>query len=145
MKPSTGKLCPSSVGTEGALILGLVQGNQTVALLPQPIPITKEFVEEAQKHGDLEKRFRFANKCVKSGCSQWTGSQCGVIDLLAKVNAQVSLNAPLKMCAIRSRCRWFSEQGRRACDLCLYVITDNQDGYLTQEIPNPLDTKVANQ
>lgn len=141
MEVSNNKLCPSSTGTEGASILGLVQGNHTVALLPEPLPITKDFIEKAQTHGSLEKRFRFVNKCVKSGCSQWTGSNCGVIELLIKANENMKLDASLRACNIRKNCRWYNEHGSRACHVCVYVVTDNLDANSIQEIPNPFRNK----
>ncbi len=142
MKASANKLCPSSTGTEGASILGLVQGNHTVALLPEPLPVTKEFIDKAHMHGTLEKRFRFVNKCVKNGCSQWTGSHCGVIEQLVKANENLKLNESLRACSIRNNCRWYNEHGSRACNLCVYVVTDNRSSYEGQEIPDPFKTGV---
>lgn len=143
MEVSTNKLCPSSTGTEGASILGLVKGNHTVALLPEPLPITKDFIDKAQTQGTLEKRFRFVNKCVKSGCRQWTGSHCGVIEQLVKANKNLKLDESLRTCSIRDNCRWYKEHGSRACQVCIYVVTDNRDKYATQKIPDPFKTRVT--
>ena len=39
-----------------------------------------DFVRDAHRGRSPETRFRFAQPCAESRCSQWTGSRCGVID-----------------------------------------------------------------
>src|SRR6478609_388944 len=109
MNEQASNLCPSSVGAKGAWLLGLVQGDNTVALLQNPLEIDQAFIDTAKESGPLEKRFRFANKCVKSGCRQWTGSRCGVIDVLVEANPNLETYNTLKPCAIRNQCRWYSQ------------------------------------
>lgn len=120
------KLCPSSTSHEGALLLGVVQGDQTVALLNTDLTVDASFVAKAEAEGFPEKRFRFAGKCVKSGCKQWTGTKCGVIKEFSEYNPHLdNMEFPLPDCIIRNRCRWFSQEGNKACIICPYVITDN--------------------
>lgn len=119
-------LCPSSKCEDGAQLLGIVKHDGHVDMMQHPLPVTKDAASAMQKKGNAEERFRFAGKCIKTGCSQWTGSRCGVIDnvlenILDKVNS-----ALLPECAIRPQCRWFNQNGADACKVCPYVITDTR-------------------
>ncbi len=118
------KMCPSATCHTGALLLGVVQSDKTVALLSTPMTVTEEFVEKAIAAGEPEKRLRFAGKCAKAGCSQWSGSRCGVIDTALNYMQEAIDNTPLPECSIRPQCRWFSQAGADACKVCPYIITD---------------------
>jgi hypothetical protein len=96
-------------------------------MLNLPLRVDDAFVEKVQAQGEPEKRFRFANKCVKSGCKQWDGSSCRVIGLLSEVNTRLEERATLKPCIIRDKCRWFHQEGKKACDICTFVVTDNME------------------
>jgi hypothetical protein len=106
------------------------------------LPVDQHFVEVVSRDAAApEQRFRFSNKCIESGCSQWTGSRCGVIDnvlqLLAGVPAPGDIappaamapptpeqsTGPLPPCGIRPTCRWFLQSGADACRVCPYVVT----------------------
>ena len=129
--PESPKLCPSAPAKEGALLLGVVNGQEQVDLLPQPLPVTKAFVETVEK-GQPNKHFRFANKCVKSGCKQWSEGQCGVIATIMQFNAALPEPSALPACSIRPQCRWYTQQGARACVVCPYIITDQREDNVTQ-------------
>jgi hypothetical protein len=119
-------MCPSATCHSGALLLGVVQSNKKVILLPTPMEVTDDFVEKAVKAGDPEKRLRFAGNCAKSGCSQWTGSRCGVIDKALTYMNESLENAALPECSIRPQCRWYSQTGADACKVCPFIITDTR-------------------
>jgi len=123
---SENKMCPSARCHSGALLLGVVQSNKKVILLPTPMEVTDDFVEKAVKAGDPEKRLRFAGNCAKSGCSQWTGSRCGVIDKALTYMNESLENATLPECSIRPQCRWYSQTGADACKVCPFIITDTR-------------------
>lgn len=117
-------LCPSSRCGPGALLLGIVQADGTVALAGERMEVDSTFVESARQGRSPEKRFRFARPCLKGGCKQWTGTRCGVIDfVVARVSAEL-VGVELRPCAIRSQCRWFHQRGAEACAVCPLVITD---------------------
>lgn len=121
------KLCPSSICHSGALLLGVVGGDKKVSLLSPPIPVNDEFVEAVNAAGEPEKRFRFAGKCAKSGCGQWTGTSCGVMDELAMANHLLEIiNENLPACAIRPDCRWYSQEGAKACIICPHIVTQSE-------------------
>jgi hypothetical protein len=126
MNSKDNKLCPSSSCREGAVLLGVVEAEGRVGLLEFLLPVDSAFVEKVQAQGEPEKRFRFAAKCVKSGCKQWDGGSCRVIGQLSEVNARVERDEVLKPCIIRPSCRWFYQEGAAACTICTYVVTDNR-------------------
>ena len=130
MKPSENQtLCPSASPEKDALLLGVVGPNGQVSILPQPLPVTESFLAKVTElHSAPAKHFRFANKCVKSGCAQWNSGQCGIIAGLMQDNAGLPEPPPevLPRCEIRPRCRWHKQHGPRACVLCPYVVTDGR-------------------
>lgn len=109
-------------------MLGVVTDSQHVRMLSEPIPLNDEFVQKVTAEGDPEKRFRFAGKCIKGACRQWTGNDCGVMKELSDANADVSVDASASIpCVIRPGCRWFHQDGFRACLLCPFVITQGEE------------------
>ena len=121
------KLCPSAKLQEGAILLGIVRENGRISYLNEQVVVDQTFVNTARQGRTPEKRFRFADTCVKSGCKQWTGSRCGVIDKVLEYKESLAPDeATLPKCSIRSRCRWFSQQGVDACHVCPIVVTDTR-------------------
>jgi hypothetical protein len=160
-----GMLCPSSRAKPGSELIGVRQDDGTVAILPQPLPVDEVFLRIAAEHALApEQRFRFTNKCVESGCSQWTGSRCGVIDqaltmmenavgknVTPKREAVATMQAVEEMgtrknavsempaeslpaCGIRPTCRWYHQSGAAACAACTIVITRTTEA----DHPSPL-------
>jgi hypothetical protein len=125
-------LCPSSRCQEGAILLGIVLSNGSVAFAKDRIVVDGAFVQNATTEGSRppESRFRFSSPCAQGGCHQWTGSRCGVIDSVledARVqNYQPRANTPLPECSIRKSCRWFEQTGVDACSLCDIVVTETR-------------------
>ena len=121
-KAGARSLCPSSRCKPGAELIGVRQDDGTVAILPQPLPVDQDFVDiVSQNVLAPEQRFRFSNKCVEGGCSQWTGSRCGVVDQALTMLESVAAGLP--ECSIRPSCRWFQQSGKDACTVCPYIIT----------------------
>jgi len=124
-------LCPSSKCKDGAQLIGIVREDGAVNMLQEAITITQDFVDTANLGRKPEMRFRFAGKCIKNGCAQWTGERCGIIDKIMdyvedKVESSSEDNqfSQLPNCSIRSQCRWFKQRGGEACKVCPMVITD---------------------
>ena len=116
-------LCPASSGTEGSLLFAVIQNNRRVTMLETPLSVDNAFIEVAEKSGPLEKRFRFADRCIKSNCRQWNGTTCGVIQMLFKTNTHIEIESELQPCGIREQCRWFYQDEARACSLCAFIVT----------------------
>lgn len=118
------KTCPSSLGQVGSNLLGVVNADGTVGYFDSPIEVDQSFVENAGDTDTLEKRFRFSNKCVQSGCKQWTGKECGVIKMVLQLESIPVAESNLPDCSVRPTCRWFFQEGEKACTGCQYVITN---------------------
>jgi hypothetical protein len=125
-------LCPSSHCKEGAILLGIVLADGSVAFAKDRIVVDRDFVQNATRDGSHapETRFRFSSPCAQGACHQWTGSRCGVIDsVLSEVQTAgyiPSAEAALPECSIRQQCRWFSQTGAAACAVCDLVVTETR-------------------
>jgi hypothetical protein len=127
MQQEENKSCPSSHAKPGAILLGKVNESGTIGYIQTPIEIDEAFIEAAGDM-DLERSFRFSSKCVKNGCAQWQDGQCGVIKKVMQFNEGFHLQHPaLPDCSIRPTCRWYSQEGEKACSYCPYVITNSME------------------
>ena len=120
--------CPSAVCRPNALLLGVVMGNGRIFRLDRPPEINEDFVQIAQRGRRPEKRFRFASPCLESSCQQWSDGRCTVIDRCSETAPQDD-SADIPKCSIRSRCRWFRQNGPVACRVCPQVITDASESW----------------
>ena len=135
MEVQEAKLCPSSTCSTGSTLIGIVQGDNTVTLLTTPLKVNEDFVRKANEYGEPEKRFRFADKCIKSGCKQWTGKSCGIMNELANSNPSIqTTDNDLPECIIRPNCRWYSQEGGKACKICMFVVTQSQDNTSPEKV-----------
>lgn len=125
MTNSNDKQCPSNKCKTGSKLLGIRQENGTIAILPQPLHINEQFIESVSANAMApEQRFRFVNKCVEKGCSQWDGKGCGVINRVVSHLNDLPSISEIPKCGIRDRCRWFSQHSFNACKVCRFVITE---------------------
>jgi ligand-binding SRPBCC domain-containing protein len=121
-------LCPSAMCKPGNQLIGIVDKAGQVAMLETPITIDAQFVAIARLGRAPEKRFRFTATCIEKSCKQWGNGRCGVGDevvskLTQTTSSEQQLNK-LRNCAIRPSCRWYSQSGASACEVCHHVITD---------------------
>ena len=115
--------CPSAPATAGASLLGILGADGKIHNLRTKLQVDQAFLETA---GDkVEARMRFTNRCETSGCMQWTGSRCGVIDRAMTMLSE-PIAAKLPACTIRATCRWFDQTGPSACSTCAYIVTDTR-------------------
>ena len=140
------KTCPSALCHEDALLLGVAGPDGTIAYVQPPTRVSAEFVDRARALGHPERRFRFASTCVEGGCPQWTGHDCGVIDIAigpppgdppatkptASDPTVRSARAALPACGIRRSCRWYAQRGAEACAVCPLIVADT-GGTLTYQ------------
>ncbi len=109
----------------GSVLFGVVGGGEAdpalVAYLKEPQPVTSDAAALASPL-PATAVFRFAAECVESACAHFDGAECSlagrIVDLLPAVGDV------LPACGVRSRCRWWREQGRSACGRCPMVATD---------------------
>jgi hypothetical protein len=125
MQKESTKSCPSSVASPGATLLGMVNESGVLGYIETPVEIDESFIEAAGEGAELERSFRFSSKCIKTGCGQWNGGKCGIIEKVMSMNPDWHITNPqLPSCSIRHTCRWFSQEGAKACAYCPYVVTN---------------------
>lgn len=125
MQSGNNKSCPSAVAMPGAVLLGSVNADGTVGFIETPIEIDESFMEMG-KGLDLERSFRFSSKCVQSGCKQWKDGNCTVIQRIMNAEPEWHLqHAQLPACSIRATCRWYAQEGAKACSYCAYITTNS--------------------
>ncbi|MGK6343351.1 hypothetical protein ACMGDK_14020 [Chryseobacterium sp. DT-3] len=120
------KMCPSYLGKVGAQLFGVVSKDGKVQFIT-PLTVTEDFLKQNEDKTNLEQRFRFTGKCVEKGCAQWDKeeSKCS---LSRKVqNLDFQKETELGYCPIRSRCRWFSQDGKEACFSCNEVTRNMEE------------------
>ena len=125
-------ICPSGRAVAGALLIGIVGQDGTVGINPQAFKIDDAFLREAEPHGNPERRFRFANRCVQGACGQWSNQRCGVIDEAVVLGRNSQRVVPLD-CPIRPACRWYRQSGDEACRVCPLIVTNS----LQASVPFP--------
>ena len=123
MNAKDAKVCPSYRCEEGAILLGIVQADGKVSLAADPIVIDQGFVDKATQGRSPDRRFRFAGQCAQGGCQHWESNRCGVIDKVLSIIAPVEPIPEIPPCSIRPICRWYSQEGARACAACPDVLT----------------------
>lgn len=117
-------LCPSAQAKPGALLLGRVKKDNSVAFLKEPVKVGQEFmdtVKDAVPEAP-EYAFRFASPCLEKGCSQWKSGNCGVSGFVKEALPDHTADS-LPKCAIRENCRWFLQDGASICYKCIFVTT----------------------
>ena len=115
--------CPSAPATAGAWLLWILGADGKIHNLRTAITVDQAFLDKASDK--VEARMRFTNRCETSGCMQWTGSRCGVIDR-AMALLEEPVAAQLAPCTIRATCRWFDQTGPSACSSCALIVTDTR-------------------
>ena len=114
--------CPSHTAEPGAGLLGIVNAEGTVDILARPIPLNDQFLTD---HPNAERSFRFSGACAEAKCRQWQDGGCGIARMVAALTPGDD-DTPLRPCALRSLCRWFTQTGAAACRSCHLVVTDGQ-------------------
>jgi hypothetical protein len=118
-------MCPSHRCKPGSQILGVRQEDGSIAILPQTLPVDEDFVAKTKDHPvPAERRFRFTNKCVESGCKQWNGKGCGVVERVMDYLDVVPSASLISNCPLRKSCRWFFQRGENACKVCPLIPTE---------------------
>jgi hypothetical protein len=119
------RMCPSAPGAAGAILLGIVRPDGTIAYLKDRMVVTTEFVRSARLGRAPESRFRFSSACVEDACMQWDGAACRVPGALSGSCSQSDAR-DLPACSIRRDCRWFTQAGPTICMACRLVVTRNE-------------------
>lgn len=118
-------MCPAHLCKQGSQLLGVRQNDGTTVILPQTLPVDDAFVKKVRNHPvKPERRFRFTNKCIEKGCEQWNEKGCSVGEKLVRLIESNMSNETLPACPIRKNCRWFVQEGAKACVVCPQILTE---------------------
>ena len=118
-------LCPSADASwPGARVVGVVLGEPDeprVGYLAHPVPLTSELIAQTEPAGP-GRLLRLAAPCAQGGCGHFQSGRCRLARNLVEFLPSVISDLPV--CAIRSTCRWWRQEGRDACLRCPQVQTD---------------------
>lgn len=121
-----GRTCPSSDAGDGSTVLGILGPHGRVVYTPRGAVVTDALRNDlASPDSPLESRFRFAGPCVEAACAFWNGS-CRALDAAHEdFDSAVPPDdtADLPRCGIRDTCRWWHQEGQKACRVCPFVRT----------------------
>ena len=116
--------CPSAQpDMPESVIFGIIGGTPAdprLRYLAEPLPPTPELLALAEPVEPTEV-FRFGAVCAERHCQHFDGAHCTLGAKLATEVRPVTTIAP--PCRLRSRCRWWQEQGVEACLRCPVVVT----------------------
>jgi hypothetical protein len=108
--------CPSTDISESTHVLGVRGPDGRVKffndLLPLPVVARDQFAFE-----DLRHQVRLTGRCIQNACSYWIG-----LCTLGQSLVELSKETAEIDCAIKSNCRWFSENGPQICSVCEFVM-----------------------
>jgi hypothetical protein len=117
-------LCPSApADAEGARVFGLVRGEtgtRRVAYLTEATDMT-EALAAAVAPALPNEVLRTAASCAGCRCRHFDGQDCTLASRIATMLPPVVGRPP--PCAIRPQCRWWRQEGLRACLRCPQVVT----------------------
>jgi hypothetical protein len=115
--------CPSArPGTEGSVVFGVrtAADGVRVGYLDQAVPVTDDVLAMASPADPLEV-FRFGAPCQEGACAHFAEGRCSLVTrIVERVPVAVEL-APV--CALRSKCRWWQQEGIAACRRCPVILT----------------------
>ena len=118
--------CPSAqpdwAGSVAFGIMGGTAEEPRLAHLPSALPVTGELLELSAPVSPTEV-FRFAAPCAGDRCQHFHNQSCNLVTQIVQILPAVASLLPI--CAIRSTCRWWAQEGRAACMRCPQVVTDN--------------------
>lgn len=124
---SNSLLCPSAQPDwEGSVVLGVVSGSveePRIAYLTEPQPVTDELLALTQPVAPTE-ILRFAAPCAGHACRHFDGANCRLVMRTVQILPKVVDVLPA--CRLRSKCRWWQQEGKAACMRCPQVVTDSR-------------------
>lgn len=117
-------LCPSYRPEPGARILAVETEAGVLAYLDEAVELDEEAARRLNEAEEARKHLRLVGPCLESKCGQWAQDRCGVVGKVQDQLVAASRLTRLPPCKIRSSCRWFSQSGRTACEVCAEVRTE---------------------
>ena len=122
--PAAGYDCPSAQpDMPGARPFGVISGTagETRIAFFKKSALDGFDWRERFGTGDATRLFRFGARCEQGGCAHYDGQRCSLGE---RVNHGLpAVVDALPPCLIRTRCRWYAEQGGAVCLRCPQVVT----------------------
>ncbi len=118
------KTCPSSSIKLGASLIGALNNEGSIGFISNAVTVDEEMLKMLKQVAEPERKFRFSNTCIEKGCNQWQNGGCSVIVKVMHQNDDFVVDANLPDCSIRESCRWFYQDGSKACGFCPHIITN---------------------
>ena len=115
--------CPSATNSEGASLFGIVGTDGLVKFLPHTVALNADLIAAGNNQGHPEAKFRYTQTCAEGGCRQWTGEKCGVTDRAFSLKPD-QLIGKVEHCPIINDCRWYAQEGTKACEICPLIVAD---------------------
>ncbi len=116
--------CPSSRPDQpDAVVFGVrtaADSGSRIGYLSATVPAGPEVLGLAEPADPLAV-FRFAAPCAERECAHFDGHDCSLVQRIVDQTPVVVSIAPA--CVVRSRCRWFAQEGTAACRRCPQVVT----------------------
>jgi hypothetical protein len=121
----TAMLCPSAQPDwPESVVIAVVDGRSSeprVIPLAEPQPVGPELMALAGPVRPTEV-FRFAAPCAEDRCRHFRDKTCTLVERVIK--NLTSADASVPYCRIRSKCRWWNQEGKAACLRCTQIVTD---------------------
>lgn len=122
------KLCPSAQpGMDRAIVLGVVQQDgpsPVIEYLNERLPATPDILSLSEPLKPTE-IFRLAATCAENKCPHFDGADCRLASRVANMMS-VAVDS-LPPCTIRKECRWYFQEGEKACKRCPEITTVSYD------------------
>ncbi len=130
--------CPSAQPSADGVVIGVVTGTAAeprIGYLTEPQPVTDEILALAAPVAPAQV-FRMASPCMGESCKHFSGGDCNLVKrIVASFDPVVSALPP---CRIRPTCRWFQQEGGKACLRCPQVVTTSYGGTeLQRQVADP--------
>lgn len=110
--------CPSASNTHGDEVFAVFdESSGVLRYLPAEVevpPIAKETLDM----DEFASKNRQVGKCLTWSCLYWRGA-CQLGHFVSKI--ELDQEVTLQDCVIRGRCRWYAENGPKACGPCMSV------------------------
>lgn len=110
--------CPSYGISPNAELLGVTNSNGEIDFLGKPIKIDEDFIKDNESDVAIETKFRFTGSCANKSCGQWAENKCSLGANIVKELGSISEKREIPNCPIMENCRWFHQEGEKACRIC---------------------------
>ncbi|GLR15787.1 hypothetical protein [Portibacter lacus] len=111
------KMCPSAPLKKGYSVFGkFIDGK--LEYYDEIITIDSEMLDTVKREN-----VRTTMPCVSKGCGNWSGDKCTVPDQMNFFLTPIEDESQFENCPLRKSCRWFFQDGIKACGICPLIET----------------------